>query len=135
MNNCENKIMFLSSEWFELIDVLYEKHKAPIPEKFIGQCINFVVSDTPNGVCEFSINDGRYTRGFSESPKATVKVDYKTAHTILVEQNVSAGMMALMTGKLKVDGSLAAVLMLKEAQDIPEFKQISKTVSARTIIS
>lgn len=75
--------------------------------------VQFDVSDTPDGEIAYSlaISDGdvETTRGANDAADVTVASDYETSKAISKgELNVQ---MAFMTGKIKVGGNMAKIMM------------------------
>jgi putative sterol carrier protein len=90
--------------------------------------LQFEVTDTPAGPIAYyiSVGDGAATLalGTLEDADASVASDYETAAAIAKgELNVQ---MAFMTGKIKVGGNMAKVMMYQSL--INEFARVSSTL-------
>ncbi len=91
--------------------------------------LQFDVTDAPAGAIDYylSVGDGTaaMTLGTLEDADASVSSDYETAAAIAKgELNVQ---MAFMTGKIKVGGNMAKVMMYQGL--INEFARVSSTLN------
>ena len=75
--------------------------------------IQFSVSDTPEGPVSYHVDvaDGSATmaRGAADAPDVTITHTYDTA--VSISKGELNTQMAFMTGKLKVDGNMAKLMM------------------------
>lgn len=51
-----------------------------------------------------------FQRGLNEDATVTLRTDYATAHSIFLSGDPQAGLQALMAGKVKISGDLAALM-------------------------
>lgn len=80
----------------------------------------FVVTDGPDGDFEhfIRISDGAVTigRGATEQPHATIRNSYKTSAKL--SQGTLSNQMGFMTGKIKISGSMGALMKHTGALDL-----------------
>ena len=109
---------YLSQEWVQEVTSTLSQHqgfKNAIGDADLG--IQFSTSDAPHGETDYYLatSDGNATMalGTLENADVTVKLSYDTATAISKgELNVQT---AFMTGKLKVSGNLAKLMMHQAA--------------------
>jgi hypothetical protein len=109
-----SKHLFLSDDWFAIVDRLVEDMGADAPAD-ADMVMNLVVTDTPFGAerhLHIGARHGRAHWGIGHSPDAdlTVTTDYGTAREILLSGDPQAGVNAFMTGKVRVQGDLTKLL-------------------------
>lgn len=100
---------FLSDEWFEEVDRLREPIQA-----LEDKPLNIRVTDGPGGERLLHMAGLDIGQGLLESATATVVVPYATARRMLFEADdlAQAGMQAVMSGEIKVEGDLSTVMDL-----------------------
>lgn len=109
---------FLSEEWASEVTEALNRHEGFRNAMGGDQMtIQFVTTDAPDGDVEYylSASEGQASMalGVIESPDVTVKQSYETATAISKgELNTQS---AFMTGKLKVSGNLAKLMMKQSA--------------------
>jgi hypothetical protein len=112
---------FLSDEWIEQAHVIraeYQGRTAPFPHSVR---MNLVVTDLPFGDgrldAHMDTSSGELVldKGHLEASDLLVTVDYATAKAILVDGNAQAGMQAFMSGKVRVEGDIAKLMVLQSA--------------------
>jgi putative sterol carrier protein len=109
---------FLSEEWVDDVTAALNDHqgfKNAIGDADLG--IQFMTDDGPEGPVSYYLSasggDAVMSLGELESPDVTVKQSYDTASAISKgELNTQT---AFMTGKLKVSGNLAKLMMHQSA--------------------
>ena len=72
-------------------------------------------------------------RGHLDSPDLTVTVDYETAKAILVDGDAQAAMQAFMSGRIKIDGDVAQLLALQNAQVDPVHQELARRIREVTV--
>jgi putative sterol carrier protein len=105
---------FLSEEWAQAVTAALGQHdgfRNAIGNNELG--IQFETEDGPDGAVSYYLAAGdgsaRMVLGELESPDVTVKMSYDTAAAVSKgDLNVQT---AFMTGKLKVSGNLAKLMM------------------------
>ncbi len=112
-------VRFLSEEWAQAVTDALNEHagfKGSIGGADLS--IQFVTTDSPSGgeipyYLAASGGDAGLTLGTTDDPDATVTQTYKTATAI--SQGELNTQTAFMTGKLKVTGNLAKLMMHQSA--------------------
>lgn len=106
---------FLTKEWLEALIVTVNAHEGFMSKiADIDLTLQFEVPDAPEGTestYHMQIVDGRLAAaaGPAEAPDATITNDYDTAAAI--SKGDLNTQMAFMTGKLKVSGNMAKLMM------------------------
>ncbi len=100
---------FLSDEWFAEVDRL----RQPI-EALEEKPLNIRVTDGPGGERMLHMAGLDIGQGPLDNATATVIVPYATARRMLFEADdlARAGMQAMMSGEIKVEGDLSTVMEL-----------------------
>ena len=106
---------FLTSQWMsDLTEALNAHEGFTQAIASTDLVLQFEVTDAPDGtesVYHITVGEGAasVTPGASESPDATIANDYETAAAI--SKGEMQTQMAFMTGKLKVSGNMAKLMM------------------------
>jgi putative sterol carrier protein len=106
---------FLTSEWLDALTATINQHegfKAAIAS--VDLTLQFETTDAPDGtepVYYIAVADGAATAapGPAEDPDATISSTYETA--VAISKGELNTQMAFMTGKLKVSGNMAKLMM------------------------
>ena len=111
---------FLSDEWLTNVDRLIEEHGTETPGA-VDMVMNLTIVDTPFGLerrLHLGTTAGRGHWGLGHVDEADLQLttDYATAKEVFVSGDPAAGMQAFMSGKVKVAGDLAKLLV---AQSVP----------------
>ncbi|HEX7353252.1 MAG TPA: SCP2 sterol-binding domain-containing protein [Mycobacteriales bacterium] len=104
---------FLSDAWFDAVKALAAE--SPTPMLPASARINMVVTAAPDGDREMHIGDGTFGPGLLEDAGTKITVPYDVAKDMFVKGDQQAAMQAFMSGKIKVEGNMAA-LMAMQAQ-------------------
>jgi hypothetical protein len=112
---------FLSEEWIAAARDIRAKYSnvEAATEIAVAVRINQVISDVPFGSgtiqAYFDTSQGmlQMELGALDNPDATITTDYHTARSIFVEQDPTAGMQALLSGKVAVEGDMLKLLALQ----------------------
>lgn len=110
---------FLSTEWFATAKAIADKYAGDIPDVAVKVRINQVITGVPFGAGEvrtfIDTTSGRLSmeQGELDKPDVTVSTDYATAKALFVDQDQQAAMQAFMSGKVKVQGDMAKLMMLQ----------------------
>ena len=122
------KYPFLSDEWMAEARAIRQELKPDMTTPSQAQVIrmNQIVTDVPFGSgtiqshLDTSSGELDLEFGHLENADVTVTLDYATAKAILVEGNPQAAMQAFMTGKIKVEGDLAKLMLLQAVAAAPD---------------
>ncbi len=110
-------LTFLSDEWFTKVAELVSEHGGAPPNASL--VMNLVVTGGPfdgDRLMHMGALDGHalWGSGHRDGADVTMTTDYQTAKDVFLSRDAQAGMQAFMTGKVKVQGDLAK-LMLSQA--------------------
>jgi len=107
--------VFLSPEWIESAEQIYERNRHHVAGRgFPGLVVNLVVTgafatgdveahtDTTSG-------DILVRRGRAAVPDLTLRLDYATARSLMVDQDPQLAIEALILGRIQIEGDLAAL--------------------------
>jgi hypothetical protein len=117
---------FLSDEWMEAARELRGKYEEHLPEPAAVVRINQVITDVPfgDGVIHVYIDtsDGstELELGQLDEPDATLFVDYVTAKSMIVDQDPTAVMQAMMAGKITIQGDLTKLMLMQASVSAPD---------------
>jgi SCP-2 sterol transfer family len=113
------KYLFLSDEWFVVVDELAAEHGAGAPSS-ADLLMNVTVTETPFGT-ELQLHLGaqggqaRWGVGHLDGADLMITTDYPTAREVFVSGDPTTGMQAFMSGRVKVQGDLAKLLAAQAA--------------------
>ena len=111
-------VKFLSEDWLSAInDTLAADDGYKSATETTDLSLQFVVSDAPDGDVEYSVTMASgtttYAPGAAEGADATIRSNHETAMAIFKgDLNTQA---AFISGKLKVEGNLAKIMMNQSA--------------------
>jgi hypothetical protein len=110
---------FLSDEWFEVVEQLFEEHGVEAPAQ-VAVLVNVTVTETPFGderQLHMGARDGRghWGRGHADDADVTLTTDYETAREVLITGDPQAGMQAFMAGKVRLQGDFAKLMAAQGA--------------------
>lgn len=108
---------FLSESWIDDAQRVLTTH-APTLATETNLIANVIVTLPPAQVHDrdIEIHLGSeaaapiFQRGLNDQATVTLRTDYATAHTIFLSGDPQAGLQALMAGKVKISGDLAALM-------------------------
>jgi SCP-2 sterol transfer family len=130
--------LFLSDGWLiEARSIRAEFHGKgePIPHSVR---MNLVITAVPFG--EGTVNahmdttSGQLELDMDHIDPADLKVtlDYEIARAILIEGNPQAGMQAFMSGKIRVEGDIAKLMVMQTGGTDPATEQVAARIKAMT---
>ncbi len=118
---------FLSDEWMQGLEETINAHEGfSTTIATVELALQFVVTGTPEGDVNYSINiangNAAIAGGDLEGAHATITNDYETA--VAISKGELNTQMAFMTGKLKVGGDMAKIMMNQAA--LAKFAEAAK---------
>ncbi len=118
-----SKYPFLSDEWFTAVEVLIQEHGDEAPAH-ANMVMNLTVTDTPFGAerqlhMGASDGKGRVGIGHDDAGEITITTDYDTAKQIFISGDPQAGMQAMMSGKLKIQGDMSKLMSMAQQGGAP----------------
>jgi len=107
-----SKLDFLSDEWFEKITELRnEMGDMEIPKKLKDVAVNITVIDGDKEY-QLCLNAGNLEKGHNDGASTTLRLPVDIAKRLLIENDTTAAVKGLTTGKIKVKGSMSKMLAL-----------------------
>jgi len=132
---------FLSDEWLTEAHEIRKEYKGDPPTPAQAIRMNLVVTDVPfgdatrNAHLDTSSGEMEIELGHMDGADLKVTLDYATAKAILVELDLQAGLQAFMTGKIKVEGDMAKLMMLQAVAAAPDpaAVAVARRIQAMTV--
>lgn len=111
---------FLSQEWIDAAKAIGDEYTDRVPPVTTPIRMNLLVGEAPGDrtiEAHMDTTSGRLVMalGLLEGPDLTMTMDYATARAAFADADQAAVMQAFMTGRVKVEGDMAK-LMLMQAQ-------------------
>jgi hypothetical protein len=135
--------IFLSDEWLEAIGALQTEFATGDVPQEAQIVMNQVISDVPfgEGTIEISVDTTSgvldISKGHRASADVTVKTDYDTAKSVLVEQDSQAIMAAFMSGRILIEGDLTKLMTMQasalSAEPHPHRDELARRLKSLTI--
>ena len=104
---------FLTPEWIDQAEEIYERHRQHAAGRGLpAVVVNLVVGEAPFGDGEVlahtdtTSGDLLIHRGHAVAPDVTVRLDYATAKSLMVEQDPQLAIEALIFGRISIEGDL-----------------------------
>src|SRR5262245_25329554 len=133
---------FLSPEWMDAAKAIREKYADQATKVTTSIRMNQVITDVPfvdggagevRSYLDTSSGDVVMELGELENPDLTLTTDWSTARAIFVLQDQAAGMQAVMTGKIKVQGDMMKMMAMQTAMPQDDIaKQIATEIKEIT---
>ena len=116
---------FLSDDWIEAARRIREDYRG---KGVIAHQVrmNQVITDVPFGTgtvhahLDTTVGEVQIELGHLDDPDVTVTTDYLTARAIFVDGDPQATMQAFMSGRIKVEGDMAKLLVAQQQPPTPE---------------
>ena len=111
--------LFLSDDWIAAARDIRDEYRDRSRQIDHAVRVNLVVREVPFGPgtvdahADTSSGQLEVDTGHLEPADVTLTLDYGTARSLLVEQDPEVVMQAFLTGRVRVDGDLARVIMLQ----------------------
>lgn len=108
---------FLSDAWFDEVEKLRTAAgEIPVPPAVQGIKINMVVTGHPDGDDKLvHVDSGEFKRGNLPDAPTKMTVPYEVAKKTFVDNDQQAGMQAFMSGQIKVEGDMSAIMRVQAA--------------------
>ena len=132
---------FLSEQWIADAQAALSDHADAIPPQ-VRMVANLIVHDAPSevdsGTIEVHLGNHEtgpiFARGIHDNASVTIRADYATAYSIFLSGDPQAGLQALMAGKVKISGDLAALMAAAAEGGVspgnPELAERLRTITA-----
>jgi hypothetical protein len=108
-----DKHRFLSDGWFAAAEQLIQEHSPEAPPT-ANLVMNLEVADGDDTVkFHMGSKDGAalFGKNHLDGADVTLSTDFDTAREVFVANNPQAGMQAFMSGKIRVQGDMAKMMM------------------------
>jgi putative sterol carrier protein len=122
---------FLSDEWLAAVRRIREEMPDPEGDPPVTMKMNVVVTQTPfehgdmRGHVDTSNGQLLVEEGHLDAPDLTVTVEYDTAKSIFVEQDLTVAMQAFMSGRVKVQGDITKLMALQVENIHPDDEAVA----------
>lgn len=122
---------FLSDEWFDKVATLNnEVGELNLPPSLANLKIN--INITGDDVVNLYLDGGKFTKGLLPDAVSTINIDRQSLLDIIAGNDVNLAIEAFMTGKIRVDGDMSAVMNLQSTKPSPEQKLLYKHIKNMT---
>lgn len=108
--------LFLSPEWIDEAEQIYERHRhhgtgAGLPSLVVNLVVDGAPFDGGEVLAHSDTSSGDLVirRGHAESCDLTVRLDYETAKSLMVDQDPQLAIEALIFGRVRIEGDLTAL--------------------------
>ena len=133
--------VFLSPEWIATAERIYERHRhhvagVPLP----ALIVNLVVTGAPFAHDEVEAHTDTTTgdllirRGPAAAPDLTVRVDYDTARSLMVDHDPQLVLEALILGRMQIEADMAA-LSAKSYLDLSQLPALLTSLNLGSLAS
>jgi putative sterol carrier protein len=112
---------FLSQEWIDAAKGIGDEYADRVPPVTTPIRLNLLVSEAPGDrtiEAHMDTTSGRLAMnlGLLDEPDLTMSMDYPTARAAFAEGDQASVMQAFMTGRIKVEGDMAKLLLVQAQQ-------------------
>jgi len=108
--------VFLSPEWIDTAERIYERHRHQVAGRHLpALVVNLVVTGAPFAGGEVEAHTDTTTgdllihQGPAAAPDLTVRVDYDTARSLMVDHDPQLVLEALILGRMQIEADMAAL--------------------------
>lgn len=123
---------FLSQEWFDKVAELNSQAgELPLSPAIEKAVFNLQVLQNENDI-KLHLKSGKIAQHFADNAQATVRLDDETLAGLIAGKDIGVVLEAFMTGKIRIDGDMSAVLALQSAKPSTEQKALYKQILAVT---
>ena len=133
------KHAFLSPEWIDAALAIRDEYASHLPEPPAPVRMNLLITDAPDGGDDIhaSIDTGASgllpRLGHMDAPELTVRMDFETARTLMMDQDLEAVAGAFFAGKIAVDGDITKLFFLQTLEPTEDQKQTAADVHRRVM--
>ena len=124
---------FLSDKWFDEAEKIRAEINPEVPAAIKDLVINLKVTGGPSGDVDAKMAGGKFEKGTQDDARATLIVAYDVARKMFIENDQNAAMQAFMSGQIKVEGDMAAIMGMQAAgPPSDEAQQVSARIQEMT---
>lgn len=134
-----DKHVFLTSEWLAAAKAITDSMPQPGDAVQHAVTMNQVITEVPfNGGSSVEVHvrasGGKLVvaEGHMESPDMTVTVDWVTARSIIVDQDMQAAMTAFLSGRIEVSGDLMKLMTILQEPPSQTAREIAAKIKEIT---
>lgn len=122
---------FLTQAWFDEVATLNANAgELHLPPTLADLIIN--VSITGDSPVQLHLKDGKLGQHHTDNAVSTISIDAKTLGNIISQNSADVAIEAFMTGKIRIDGDMSAVMALQSAKPSAEQKALYKQIKQMT---
>lgn len=123
---------FLSSAWFARLHELNDQAgDLPLSPALQTTILALTIQDG-SYTEHLHLKAGKFYQGSHPNATATLLTDQQTLQSIITSRQSDVAIDAFMTGKIRIDGDMSAVLALQSAKPSTEQKTLYKHILAMT---
>lgn len=109
-------VKFLSDEWFEQAEAAKASvDNFEVPSELKDAVIN-VTATGDDGEIQCCMNGGVFQKGHVAEAPATLILPKSLAFSVFIENDQAAGMQGFMSGELRVEGDMSAIMSLQSVE-------------------
>lgn len=109
-------VKFLSDEWFEQAEAAKASiENFEVPAELKDAVIN-VTATGDDGEIQCCMNGGVFHKGHVDEAPATLILPKSLAFSVFIENDQAAGMQGFMSGELRVEGDMSAIMSLQSVE-------------------
>lgn len=122
---------FLSQAWFDEVATLNANAgELNLPPNLASLVLNAnITGDNPVAL---HLKDGKIGQNHVDNAVSTVSIDSDTLAQLIAGKDTSVAIEAFMTGKIRIDGDMSAVMALQSAKPSSEQKALYKAIFKAT---
>lgn len=122
--------IFLSNDWFSAVATLNEQSG----NLALPPTLQIIINGKITGDTEthLHLKDGKLWQGLHTNAVSTVVTDQTTLQSLISSKNQDVAIEAFMTGKIRIEGDMSALLSLQSTKPTPEQKTLYKAILAMT---
>ncbi len=125
---------FLSDDWFKMVAEHNEQAgNLNLPPALQTAIFNAKVTGEPEIL--LYLKEGKIYQGQNSNAASTVLCDNDTLQKLISSKNTDVALEAFMTGKIRIEGDMSALMSLQSARPSAEQKQLYKAILAQTDFS
>lgn len=122
---------FLSDDWFAQVATLNtQAGELPLSPSLAQARFNLAV--TGDNETQLHLQNGKIGKGFLDNAQASIRLDSQTLGELIAGKDINIALEAFMTGKIRIDGDMSAVLALQSTKPSTEQKALYKQILAVT---
>lgn len=128
---------FLSEEWIQAALAIRDEFHDQVPEPEHPVKMNLIVTEVPFADGDITAHVDTGERGVFpdfgniDGAQVTVTLDYETAKSMVVTQDLEVVSMSFMSGRIRIDGDMTRLLFLQSLDPTPEERALAEEINQR----